>query len=183
VDLTVIDRQIVAFKVRKIDAQASTRATRLLDVLPRQGPLHDAPREHRERPVRPAKVLFDIFDTNGLKMLESTRSTNRIKQVEPFAVEPVTAFLPTHLKPGATRRPTRSTARTRSPGRQHPPVHPPYGTIPGDTGYGIEGLRLRDQLILACLALLVLAGLGWGAYRIVRRRKGGDGGARDRTNR
>jgi len=54
-------------------------------------------------PAAPPKVTFQIYDSSGVQLLESTQNTNSILTTLPFATKKVYAYLPTWLPPGAYR--------------------------------------------------------------------------------
>ncbi len=49
----------------------------------------------------PTKVHFDIYDSTGDTLLESTDNTNSIEKIAPFAIQEVEADLPTRLPAGS----------------------------------------------------------------------------------
>ena len=48
----------------------------------------------------PTKVVFDIYDSEMETLLESTKNTNKIEKIDPFAIKEVLAELPTRLPAG-----------------------------------------------------------------------------------
>ena len=144
VNLSVIDRVIREFEVRKVEILDFNegRKVRWLEY-PGKMIFNMALRNVGNVPVSPDKVEVDIYDSSGKKLLERTTHTNKIKRVPPFKTEEVFAELPSHLPPGSYRGKFRiynDDKEVRS-GELTFNIRP-AGTIPGDSGYGFMGLSL-----------------------------------------
>ncbi len=98
IDLTVIDRQIRDFRVRKISA-ADLNEGRKLAWLFFPGKINfDMLIENTGNvEIAPSRVEFRIFDRTGKVLLEETKNIGKVKKVAPYATDTVTAELPTRL--------------------------------------------------------------------------------------
>jgi len=125
--------------------------------------------------VAPSKVRFDIYDRQGVELLESVENTNKIDRAKPFETKKVEAYLPTRLPPGGYlvkyyiyKRDTvvRSGELTLS--------ILPEGKVPGYESYGFKGLSGADKasIIIPPFALLAsMFGFVWGGRRLRLYRK------------
>lgn len=97
----------------------------------------------------PTKVAFDIYDANGEQLLERVENTNTISLIKPFAIEEVTAELPTRLAKG--RYIAKYTIYKEDDIAQQGEVTlsvASVGAIPGYEGYGFGGLSLQEKLLV-----------------------------------
>ena len=109
-------------------------------------------------PAAPAKVKFDIYDSTGVQLLESTQNTNNIPTILPFDTKKSVAYLPTWLPPGSYRV-KYDILKTETESAQKGELSLsvlPRGTIPGYGSYGFEGLKLSDQLSVILPAAILL---------------------------
>jgi hypothetical protein len=110
-------------------------------------------------PAAPPQVHLEIYDTAGVKLLESSDHTNKIEQILPFATKKVYANFPTWLPPGGYRvkyKIIKSVDEVAQEGELSLSILP-RGTIPNYEGYGFEGLRIGDKLSLVLpVVILVL---------------------------
>jgi hypothetical protein len=117
-------------------------------------------------PAAPLKVTFDIYDSSGGRMLESTESSNKIEQLLPFATKRVFAYLPTRLPPGSyrVRYDIVKTAEYSAQKGELAFSILPRGTITGYESYGFDGLSTGDKLsvvipplfLVGCFLLFLL---------------------------
>ncbi len=124
-------------------------------------------------PASPFNVHFDIYDTAGVKLLESTDNTNKVDNILPFATKKVYAHLPTLLPLGGYR--VKYTIKKNEEGEvaQQGELSLsilPRGTIPDYEAYGFEGLSTGDKLSIVVppvllLLLIVLVFVGRGRRR------------------
>ena len=171
IDLTVIDKEIKDFKVRKISLPDLNEGhkvgwlyfpgkIRFGMTLENTGNVN----------VAPSEVSFHIYDATGKVLLEEVSHTNRIKRVEPFATDDVIAELPVHLKAGSyiARYQIKNGDDIKQEGELTLSVLP-YGSLQV-AGYGFMGLSLshKASIILPLLALLLLIGAGLYARRSSR---------------
>jgi len=138
--------------------------------------------------VAPSKVRFDIYDRQGVELLESVENTNKIDRVKPFETKKVEAYLPTRLSPGGYlvkyyiyKRDTivRSGELTLS--------ILPEDKVPGYEPYGFDGLSGADKASIIVPPFVLVAsvfGFIWGGRRlrisrkIRRRQNSGPNGGR-----
>lgn len=158
VDLTIIDKEIFDFRVRKIgisDLNAGRKVGWLYFpgkiefeiLLENTGNIH----------VAPSRVEFDIYDPTGTTLLEQTENTNKINTVPPFGTEEVVAELPTRLEPGSyiARYRIYNLDEVKQEGEVSLSIVP-YGSVAA-AGYGFFGLsRAHQASILGPVLLLLL---------------------------
>lgn len=114
-------------------------------------------------PYGPTKVQFDIYDSEGETLLETTYNKNKIKRIEPFAIEEVVAELPTRLAAGKYK--AKYTIYKGDEVAQQNEINVSIsnvGAVLGYTGYGFDGLLLTDWLKIAAVVgvpLLILIAL------------------------
>lgn len=109
-------------------------------------------------PAAPHQVHFDIYDTAGQKLLESTNNTNKIERILPFATKKVVANLPTNLSPGGYRV-KYTIKKTETDIAQQGELALsvlPRGTIPNYEAYGFEGLSIGDKLSVVLPGVFML---------------------------
>ncbi len=109
----------------------------------------------------PTKVHFDIYDSNGENLLESTENTNNLEQITPFTIKEVIAELPTRLHEGSyvAKYTIYKNADIAQQGQLNLSIAA-LGSVPGYEGYGFEGLSFVDKLkvilVLGTPVLLLL---------------------------
>jgi len=125
-------------------------------------------------PATPMRVSFDIYDSAGQRLLESSENTNTIDSILPFATKKIYAYLPTHLPPGGYRVKydiVKTADQSAQKGELALSILP-RGTITGYDSYGFDGLSYGD---IASLVLPVLIVVGtmvvWGTLRSRRPRR------------
>lgn len=118
--------------------------------------------------VSPSKVVFRIYDASGSVLLEETKNKGKIPTVKPFAIEDVTAEIPTRLPAGnyIARYQVFNGDESKLEGEVNLNILP-YGTLQA-AGFGFSGLSLAHKIsvILPVVALFVIAIL----FYISRRR-------------
>jgi hypothetical protein len=122
-------------------------------------------------PAAPEKVSFDIYDTGGLRLIESTKHINTLKKILPFNTEKLVAEAPITLPPGAYR--VKYTIYKQADliaqsGELALSVLP-KGTIPGYKAYGFVGLSRGDQLTIIIPGVILLMILLW--FFFLRKKK------------
>ncbi len=122
----------------------------------------------------PTKVHFDIYDSNGETLLESVDNTNKIEQIQPFALKEVIAELPTHLPAGSyvAKYSIYKNADIAQQGQINLSIQT-LGSVPGYEGYGFDGLSLADKLKVIGVvgAPIVLTAILATAFTLRRRRR------------
>lgn len=126
-------------------------------------------------PFGPTKVVLDIYDANGEVLKETVVNKNKLRRIEPFAIEEIVAEFPTHLPAGKyiAKFTIFKNDKIARQGSLTLGISP-YGAIAGYEGYGWDGLSWTDRskvigaglLVLILLAALVLLIAGIiGKYR------------------
>lgn len=174
IDLTVIDREIKDFKIRRINLPDLNEGHKVAWLyFPGKIRFSMLLENLGNIKVSPSKVVFRIYDPTGTVLLEETKSTNRIRKVAPFLSEDVTAELPTRLPAGSyiARYQIFNDEELKQEGELTLSIAP-YGTLQV-AGYGFMGLSLSHKLsvIIPVAALMILVGLVFYSRRNNRRLK------------
>ena len=150
VDIEVVD-QIYDFNVRKIrvaDFEEGRRKWGLF--FPGKLRLFMTIENTGNTVFGPTKVAFEIYDSEMETLLETIENTNKVEQIEPFAIKEVVAELPTRLSAG--RYKAKYTIYKNDEIAQQSIVNlsvAALGAVPGYEGYGFFGLSLSDKLKVA----------------------------------
>ena len=165
VDISVIDKEIKDFKVRKVGVSDLNEGHKV-------GWLYYPGKIEFEMlienignvPVSPSDVVFRIYDNSGRVLLEETHRKGSIKKIFPFETETVRAYIPTRLPSGSylARFEIHNGDEIKHTGELNLSILP-YGTLQ-TAGFGFVGLSVADKLsiivpilfILIVLLLLVL---------------------------
>jgi hypothetical protein len=158
VDITVIDKVIRDFRVRKI-AISDLNAGRKLGWLYFPGKIRfGVTLENTGNvDVAPSSVEFDIYDVQGKELLEQTESSNNIEKVKPFGTDQVIAELPTRLPPGnyIGRYRIFNDEDVKQAGEVNLSIKP-YGTVAA-SGYGFFGLSMLHKITIIAPLLVLFA--------------------------
>ncbi len=171
INLNVIDREILDFRVRKIGISDLNEGHKVGWLYFPGKILFDIMIENTGNVnVSPSEVVFKIYDNRGSVLLEEVTHSNRITKVEPFATEIITAELPTRLPAGSylARYTIYNDDEIKQEGELTLSILP-YGTLQM-AGYGFFGLSFphKVSILLPIITIIILFGL---AYRMQRRRK------------
>lgn len=157
VDLTVIDKKIKDFKVRKIGVSDLNEGHKL-------GWLYFPGKIRFEMlienignvEIAPSDVVFRIYDKTGNVLLEETHKKGSIDMVDPFATESIFAEIPTKLPSGSylARFEIFNEADVKLNGEVNLSILP-YGTLQA-AGFGFLGLSLPHQLSIIIPVLFIL---------------------------
>jgi hypothetical protein len=156
--LTVIDRQIEDFRVRKISVAELNEGSKLgwlffpgkirFDMLIENTGNVD---------ISPSRVEFRIFDRSGQVMLEEVNNIGRIDEISPYDTDTVTAELPTRLPAGSyiARYRVFNSDELKQEGDLTLSIQP-AGTVQA-AGFGFAGLSVAHKvsLLLPIFALLI----------------------------
>jgi len=162
IDLTVIDREILDFRVRKIDI-ADLNEGKKVAWLYFPGKIQFGLRLENTGnvPVAPSKVEFSIYDKTGSVLLETITHSNRIKKVDPFLTEDVVAELPTRLPAGnyLARFVILNGDEVKQEGELSLNIMK-YGTMQ-TAGYGFGGLSFvhKVSVMLPIFVVIIIVGL------------------------
>lgn len=173
IQLSVIDKQIKDFRVRKISAP-DLNAGHKLAWLFFPGKINfDMLIENTGNvDISPSRVQFRIFDRAGKVLLEETNNIGKITKIKPYGTETVTAQLPTRLP--ADSYVARYTIYNGDDIKQEGDLSLnilPYGTLQ-TAGFGFIGLSIAHKIsiLLPIFALLIAAIYLWNSRRSKRYR-------------
>jgi len=161
VNLTVIDKEIKDFRIRKIDI-SDLNEGHSLGWLYFPGKIRFSMLVENigNVDVAPSRVAFSIYDSSGTVLLEETENSNRIKKIKPYGTENVTAQLPTRLPAGSylVRYQVFNEDEMKQEGEVSLSILP-YGTLQ-TAGYGFMGLSLPHKIsvILPIVTLITIIG-------------------------
>lgn len=147
VDITVIDKKIKDFKVRKIGVSDLNEGHKVGWLYyPGKITFEMLIENIGNVPIAPSDVIFRIYDRSGNVLLEETHKKGKIEQVEPFATKSVIAELPTKLPSGSylARFEIKNGDDVKLAGEVNLSVLP-YGTLQ-TAGFGFLGLSLAHKL-------------------------------------
>jgi hypothetical protein len=158
VDITVIDKQLKDFRVRKIGI-SDLNEGHTVGWLYFPGKIRfDMLVENIGNvKIAPSRVVFKVYDATGQVLLEDTTHTNRIKKVLPFEQQSVVAEIPTRLPRGAylARYQIFNEGDLKQEGEINMNILP-YGTLQV-AGYGFMGLSLAHKLSVLLPLFVVLS--------------------------
>jgi uncharacterized membrane protein len=102
IDLTVIDREIKDFRLRRVSVEDLNEGTKFLWLFfPGKIRFDMAVENIGNVDVSPSNVDLRIYDRSGKVLLEEVDTIGRIKRIKPYATETVTASIPTRLPAGS----------------------------------------------------------------------------------
>ncbi len=160
VEITVIDKQIKDFRVRKVGISDLNEGHKLAWLyFPGKINFEMLIENVGNVKIAPSSVLFRIYDPSGQVLLEETKSTNRIKKINPFEQDTVFAELPTRLPRGAylARYQVMSGDEIKQEGEVGLSILP-HGTLQA-AGYGFAGLSLAHKLSVLVPVFVLLASI------------------------
>lgn len=171
VDITVIDKKIKDFKVRKIGISDLNEGHKV-------GWLYFPGKIQFEMlienignvAIAPSDVVFRIYDRSGNVLLEESHKKGSIDEVMPFTTDTVFAELPTKLPSGSylARFEIRNGDDVKLSGEVNLSVLP-YGTLQA-AGFGFIGLSLSHQLSIV-LPICIFFAMCIAVFIRVRKRK------------
>lgn len=170
-DLTVIDKEILDFRVRRVDFP-DLNAGRKVGWLYFPGKIRFGMviENTGNVNVAPSKVAMDIYDRNGEVLLEETEHIGRIETVEPFGTREVTANLPTRLPTGnyLARYRIHNGEDVEQQGEIAFSIRE-YGSLQA-AGFGFAGLSLPHKISLILPIATILLIIGFLLFTRYRRR-------------
>ncbi len=172
VDISVIDKEIKDFKIRKIgisDLNAGHKVAWLY--FPGKIRFEMLLENVGNVPVAPSDVVFRIYDASGRVLLEETHKKGKIDTVDPFKIETVYAEIPTRLPQGSYigRFEILNDKDIKQSGEVNVSILP-YGTLQ-TAGFGFSGLSLPHKLSVIVPVLFFVIVLGYVVLRTSRVRK------------
>jgi hypothetical protein len=171
IELSVIDRKIKDFRVRKISAPDLNEGTKLAWLFFPGKVKFDMMIENIGNvDISPSRVDFSIYDRAGVVLLEETKNLGKIKKIKPYDTQTVTAEIPTRLPDGAylARYKIYNGDEIKQEGDLSLNILP-AGTLQ-TAGFGFAGLSLAHKVsVLLPLFAILIAGIY--AWQIRRRYK------------
>lgn len=158
VDLTVIDKKIKDFKVRKIGVSDLNEGHKFAWLyFPGKIRFEMLIENLGNVEIAPSDVVFRIYDRTGNVLLEETHKKGDIDTVDPFMTETVFAELPTRLPSGSylARFEILNEADVKLAGEVNLSILP-YGTLQ-TAGFGFLGLSLAHKLSIIIPVLFVFS--------------------------
>lgn len=158
IGLTVIDRQIEDFRVRKISVAELNEGSKFAWLFFPGKIRFDMLIENTGNvDIAPSDVEFKIYDRTGEVLLEETHKIGKVKKVSPYDTDTVTAELPTRLPQGSyiARYRIFNADELKQEGDLTLSIQP-AGTVQA-AGFGFIGLSLAHKvsLLLPIFALLI----------------------------
>lgn len=159
IDLSVIDREIRDFRIRKISTSDLNEGTKLAWLFFPGKIKFDMLLENTGNiEVAPSNVEFRIFDRTGKVLLEETDNLGKIDTVPPYGTETVTAEIPTRLPAGSyiARYRIYNGDEVKQEGDLNLNILP-AGTLQ-QAGFGFMGLSVPHKIsvLLPIFALLIV---------------------------
>ena len=158
IDLSVIDKVIEDFRVRKISVNDLNEGKKFGWLyFPGKINFSMLIENTGNVDVAPSEVDFRIYDRAGAVLLEQTKNTGRLKKIAPYAIEEISASLPTRLPDCRyiVRYAIKNGDDIKQEGELNLSVLP-YGTLQL-AGYGFMGLSIAHKLsvLLPIFAVLI----------------------------
>lgn len=171
IDLNVIDKEILDFRVRKIDISDINEGHKVAWLyFPGKIVFGMRIENIGNIDVAPSDVTFKIYDRTGAVLLEEVSHTNRIKKIAPFLTEDVVAEIPTRLPAGnyLARYTISNGDEVKQEGELSLNVMT-YGTLQ-TAGYGFAGLSFAHKFSILFPILVTFIIIGLLLYRRKERR-------------
>ncbi len=159
INLTVIDREIEDFRVRKIGLSDLNEGHKFGWLyFPGKINFSMLIENTGNVDISPSKVEFRIFDFAGNVLLEETRNKGSVEKIEPYATEEIFAYLPTRLPTGnyIARYKIYNSDEVKQEGEISLSILP-YGTLQA-AGFGFSGLSIPHKIsvLLPIFSLIIL---------------------------
>jgi len=168
IDLSVIDRVIKDFRIRKISAPDLNEGSKLAWLyFPGKIRFEMLLENTGNVDVAPSKVDFRVYDRAGKVLLEETRNKGKIDTVPPYGTETITAEIPTRLEAGSYV--VRYTIYNDDDIKQEGDLS--LNILPAGTlqlaSFGFSGLSVphKISILLPIFAVLIASIYAWQARR------------------
>lgn len=149
INLTVIDREIKDFRVRKITTADLNEGSKLGWLyFPGKIKFGMMIENTGNVDVAPSRVEYRIFDFSGNALVEETKNIGKIKKIAPYATEEVVAEIPTRLPAGNYKARYKIFNEGEEVPKQEGEVSLsilPFGTLQ-EAGFGFSGLSLPHKI-------------------------------------
>ncbi|MCD5381105.1 MAG: hypothetical protein LR008_00845 [Candidatus Pacebacteria bacterium] len=172
--LSVIDREIRDFRVRRISAADLNEGSKVGWLFfPGKINFSMLIENTGNVDISPSKVEFSIFDRTGKILLEETKNIGKIEKVLPYGTETVTAEIPTRLPAGSYI--ARYTVYNDEDIKQEGDIT--FNIVAEGTlqtaGFGFSGLSISHKIsvLLPVFAVMIAALYIWSAkrkYKVIR---------------
>ena len=174
IDLSVIDREIKDFRIRKISVSDLNEGSKFAWLFFPGKIRFDMMLENTGNvDISPSTVEFRIFDRAGKVLLEETKQIGKIDEIAPYKTETVTAELPTRLPAGnyIARYRIYNDEEVKQEGDLTLNILP-AGTLQLG-GFGFIGLSVAHKvsLLLPIFSVLIAGIYVWNTRRKVRPRR------------
>ena len=174
IELTVIDKIIEDFRIRKIGVSDLNEGTKIGWLyFPGKVSFSMLVENTGNVDVAPSEVKFSIYDASGKVLLEEVSNLGKMSKIAPFATQEIIANIPTRLPAGAylARFEIKNGDIIKHQGELSLNILP-YGTIQ-TAGFGFMGLSVAHKVsvLLPILSLIVLILLLAHTYRERRKRR------------
>ena len=169
INLTVIDKEIEDFRVRKVSLSDLNEGKKVGWLyFPGKIKFGMLLENTGNVDISPSKVEFRIFDFSGNVLLEETKNKGKMNKIAPYATGDVTAEIPTRLPAGnyIAKYKIYNGDEVKQEGEVSLSVLP-YGTLQ-EAGFGFTGLSLAHKISVLLPIFVLLIGL---VYFIYSRRK------------
>jgi hypothetical protein len=158
IELTVIDKEIKDFRVRKISIGELNEGHKWAWLFfPGKAQVEMMIENTGNIDVSPSKVDLRIYERTGTVLLEETKHIGKIKKIKPFATDTVIAEVPTRLPSGSYVAKYRiyNDDEVKQEGDVSLTIQP-YGTLQL-AGFGFFGLSLAHKIsiLLPIFSLLI----------------------------
>jgi len=159
ISLTVIDKIIQDFKVRRISVSDLNEGHKVGWLyFPGKIQFVILTENTGNVDIAPSRVVFRIFDRTGAVLLEETKNTSKLKKIAPYAIAETFAYLPTKLPAGSylARYSIYNGEELKQEGELNLSILP-YGTLQ-TAGYGFLGLSLAHKIsvLLPIFSFLII---------------------------
>lgn len=159
INLTVIDREIRDFRVRKISVSDLNEGHKLAWLyFPGKIRFGMLVENTGNVDLAPTEVEFRIFDFTGAVLLEETKHLGKLTEIKPYATEEIFAELPTRLPAGSymARYKIYNGEEVKQEGEVNLSILP-YGTLQ-EAGFGFSGLSIAHKIsvLLPIFALIIV---------------------------
>lgn len=172
INLNVIDKEIREFRVRRIDFPDLNEGRKVGWLyFPGKIRFGMVIENTGNIDVAPSRVLMQIYDRTGERLLEETEHIGRIETVAPFATKEVTAHIPTRLPVGSYL--ARYTIFNGDDVKQEGEINfsiLEYGTLQA-AGFGFAGLSLPHKVSVVLPVLTLIAIVGYLLYHRRQQRR------------
>jgi hypothetical protein len=158
IDLSVIDKEIKDFRVRKISIGELNEGHKFAWLFfPGKARIEMMIENIGNIDVAPSKVDLRIYERTGTVLLEETKHIGRISKIKPYGTDTVNAEVPTRLPAGSyvARYRIYNDDEVKQEGDVSLTIQP-YGTLL-QAGFGFSGLSLphKISILLPIFSLLI----------------------------